>query len=218
MRRALARLLLASASAAVLGACGGAQPGAPDFRQAFGVIDAPCAAGLAPSTAVQHCVAHVVLQDAGGEGIGHATLQVPLKAARTGSPLAPAVCGMAIPDTPAGGYSDLVCNFDVPPGDTIAGFPVIGSIDYATGSTRTSAGFDFGGAGSLILAAATLLLALALLLAAPWRRGTPAVLLAPAASADELGPDRSPESRPAPRVMERRRDVDAEYDLPSIPR
>lgn len=208
---ARAGAILAFGFAFLLGACGG-QHGAPQFEEAFGAIDSPC--GGAASDVLQHCTAHVLVVNRGGEGVGHVTIVIELKDAKAGSsPLAAAVkCGRSVPETPAGGYADLVCNFDVPPGKTTAPYPTLQSIDYQVANVRGSLGFDFTGASILILAGAVLLLGAATLIANSGRRV--------ATTSDRAVP---PAPRPDPVASRRESDkkrveVEAEYDIPNLPR
>lgn len=158
------RLAPAACGALLLAGCGSLQ-GPPNFQQAYGIVDEPCAA----SKAVSHCMAHVLLVNHGGEGVGHATVVVPMKdSAGSASAISTAKCGTAIPNTPAGGYADLTCAFDLPVGKTLATAPSLSAVDYtaAAGPGSGSSVGDISGIGTLALAAAAGLLAIVALVAA----------------------------------------------------
>jgi hypothetical protein len=167
----------------------------------------------------------VAVVNHGGEGIAHVVLQVPMKDAKTGSPAATATCGTSVPDTPAGGIADLVCNFDLPPGKLVATYPSVKSLDFVAGTSPTSSTFDFMGITTLILAGATLLLALTMLVSAPWRRVTaaPQALAQRATEDDGVRPYRvdpvtpPPVARPHEPASKSPADIDSEYDLPRMP-
>lgn len=196
----------------------GAQAQAPVFVEVSGGVQLPCAIGAPASKVVQHCTARVVLANKGGEGLAHVTIIVPLVDAKGGSASVTSVkCGRSVPDTPGGDTAELLCDFDLPPGKTVATYPVIGSVDYIAASPHGSPGFDFTGAGTLVLAGATVLLTVALLIAAPWRRGSPVRSVAPEVHADKPGVSSASASGRARSRSSRRDDIDAEYNLPSMP-
>lgn len=165
------RLAPAACGALLLSGCGSLQ-GPPNFQQAYGIVDEPCAA----SKAVSHCMAHVLLVNHGGEGVGHATVVVPMKdSAGSASAISTAKCGTAIPNTPAGGYADLTCAFDLPVGKTLATAPSLSAVDYTAAAGSSSSAGDVTGIGTLALAAAAGLIATVALVAAlagGRRRGT----------------------------------------------
>lgn len=203
------RLLAGSALAWawMLASCGTqAAGGNPQFVQAFGDFDSPCSAHAPAATTVQHCIARVVLTNQGGEGYGHLTLIVKMKPAAGGSEDPPPVrCGGSIPDTPPGGHAQLVCNFDVPPGQTLTDFPVVQSIDFVGPSSAAGSGSSTGQILSLILTAATALLALAaLIVVASGRRPSPV--------------NEVPVPEPASRKQAGIESANAEYELPQLPR
>lgn len=145
----------------LLTGCGSLQ-GPPSFQQAYGIVDEPCAAGKA----VTRCTAHVLLVNRGGEGLGHATIAIPMKdASGTAGAISTVKCGTPIPRTPAGGYADLTCDFDLPAGKAVNTVPSLSTVDFtvAGGSSAKTAGDDAGGLATLALAATAALLALATL-------------------------------------------------------
>ncbi len=197
------------------------------FVEVSGSVASPCAIGAPAANVVEHCTAHVVLANNGGEGLAHVTIVVPLKDAKGGSaPIGSAKCGRAVEDTPAGGRTDLTCNFDLPPGQSVASYPFLGSVEYIAASPRGSSGFDFAGAGVVVLAGAVTVLAFAVLLAGPWRKVAVAHQPVPAdvSRRPEVSPKVSRKPQPPPQRGEHQPDlktqnaIDSEYDLPSIPR
>lgn len=198
--------------------CGTAQQ-APKFEQAFGAIDSPCGINAAVSDAVQHCTAHVLLVNKGGEGLGHATMVVELKDPKAGASGAATIkCGRSIPDLPGGGYTDLVCAFDVPPGKAIGTVPSLQAIDYTAGVSRGSSTPDAGGISTLVLAGSTLLVGAATLVVAVRRRPSAAGENSTAAPA--AAPARA--AAPAPEASRRTSgspaDAATEYKIPPLPR
>jgi hypothetical protein len=153
----------------LLAGCGGSLQGPPDFQQVFSVVDQPCAA----SKLVSHCTAHVLVVNRGGEGIGHATVLVPIQttAASAARTVASVRCGRSIPDTPAGGFADLTCDFDLPGGKTASTYPTL-DIDFSAGTGSSSSGGDLGGLGTIGLATiAGVLAVFAFVMAVGGRRG-----------------------------------------------
>jgi hypothetical protein len=213
---------VAFASALLLTSCG-SQSGPPQFVQAFGEIESPCAIGASPSNVTQHCVADVLIENQGGEGYGHLTMVVQLKNEKSGTAPAPPVkCGSSIPDLATGGYADLTCAFDLAPGQSVANYPIVQSIDYAGTSSRGSSGSDPTGIAALILTMATALIALASLIVIGTTRRRPSVddakavpAEAPAQSATSQTPRSAARARRRP---SRPSSPDAEYDLPQLPR
>jgi len=201
----------------------GSQAGAPQFVQAFGAVDSPCAVQAAPLNTVQHCTGHVVLQNQGGEGYGHLTILVQVKDAKAGSaPVPPVKCGSSIPDTPAGGYSDLVCNFDLAAGQTLVTYPVVQSIDFVGASSRGSTDPSSSAISTLILTAATALLALASLVVVA-RAGRRPIAAEADATESSSPPSRSTLHTVEDVQQQERRRIkpggpDTEYDLPALPR
>jgi hypothetical protein len=149
----------------LLASCGGVLQGPPNFQEAFGAVDEPCAASNA---SVAHCTAHVVLVNNGGEGVGYITIAVPLKdstdvasSARTATS---ATCSQAVPDTPAGGAVDLACNFELPMHMTVANYPFVRNVAFSGATNATSSG-SISGVASVGLALVAALLALITLMA-----------------------------------------------------
>jgi hypothetical protein len=213
---------VAFASALLLTSCG-SQSGPPQFVQAFGEIERPCAIGATPSNVVQHCVADVLVENQGGEGYGHLTVVVQLKNEKAGSTPAPPVkCGSSIPDLAPGGYADLTCAFDLSPGQSVANYPIVQSIDYAGTSSRGSSGSDTTVIVALILTVASALIALASLIVIATSRRQPGVDDAEAAPAEAPAANAIPQTpRAAARAEHRQARLtgpDAEYDLPQLPR
>jgi hypothetical protein len=210
----------AIAFALLLTSCG-SQASAPQFVQAFGVIESPCAIGV-PASDAQHCVADVLVQNQGGEGYGHLTIVVQVQDTRAGSaPVPPVKCGTSIPDTPAGGYADLACNFDLAAGQSVATYPMVKSIDFVGMSSQGSSNSD-SSIATLILTAAAALLALASLIVVTRGRG-PASAIATDAAPSPVAAGSARETprvtRRAPRVSKKNAgDPDAEYNLPQMPR
>lgn len=213
LSRALGAVCALAAGLLVTG-CGTAQQ-APKFEQAFGAIDSPCGINAAVSDAIQHCTAHVLLVNKGGEGLGHATMVVELKDPKAGASGAATIkCGRSIPDLPGGGYTDLVCAFDVPPGKVIGTVPSLQAIDYTAGVSRSSSTLDAGGITALVLAASTLLLGVATLVAVVGRRPSTAGEDSVAAPARPAAP--APE--PSRRTSGSPADAATEYKIPPLPR
>ena len=174
----------------LLAGCGSQQQGVPDFQQAFGAVDAPCPVSGAASRA---CTAHVVVVNHGGEGIGHASIVVPLRDATATASSARAAsvvrCGKYIPDTPAGGAVDLTCSFTLPAGKTVASVPVLQDLDFqGTLGLSSSTGGSSGAAGfsvALIAAGAALIT----MGTAVIRRRRPGASIARSAPGEESVPD-----------------------------
>lgn len=210
------------ACALLLTSCGD-HAGAPHFVQAFGAVESPCAVQAAPPVVLQHCVADVLLQNQGGQGYGHLTILVQLKDAKAGSAHVPAVrCGTSIPDTPAGGYADLACRFDLAPGQSIATYPIVQAIDFVGASGGGSSDPSSTAIATLVLTAATALLAVAALIVVLGGGRRPIVVQANAGgSSSRASGATSPAPRgplPAQRASAKPGDPDAEYDLPTLPR
>lgn len=208
------RLLLAIFALLLLSGCGGRT--APQFVQAFGGVDGPCQIGANASELVQHCTAHVVLVNQGGEGFGRVTMVVPLKEAKNSSAAGGAMCAKVVPDTPSGAYADLTCDFDIPVGKTVASYPVLKSIDYVGASSGASSGFDYGAVGTMLLAGATVLLAAATLVTTLGRR--PAVEGQAAVPEEAVPSEPVRTAEPAQPSSKTRSKIDADYDLPELPR
>ena len=173
---AVALLLLPLAAA-----CGGSLQGPPEFVQAYGTVDRPC--GVGATGAATHCTAHVLLVNHGGEGIGHATIVVPLRdssAATSARTASAATCGRSIPDTAGGGGVDLTCDFDLPAGKTVASVPILQAVDFSAAAAGGSSSAG-GGMGTFALALVAAVLALVTLGAAAAGR------LAPSSSRPERG-------------------------------
>jgi hypothetical protein len=151
------------------------------------VVDEPCAS----SNAVSRCTAHVFLANHGGDGFGHATIVVPMSSlsAASATRTAPATCGTPIPETPAGGFADLTCSFDLPPGTTTAGTPHLRAVDFAFAMTFSSSGDQTSGIATLVLAAIAGLLAVVMLAGPIFGRrivaGTPSNQAAPEPDGDD---------------------------------
>jgi hypothetical protein len=173
----------------LLASCGGVLQDPPNFQEAFGAVDEPCAASNA---AIAHCTAHVVLINNGGEGVGYVTIAVPLKdstgVASSARTAISATCSQAVPDTPAGSAVDLTCNFELPVRMTVANYPFVQNVAFRGATNPTSSG-SISGVATVGLALAAALLALITLMAAVTGRRRsvgPQVMQAP-------GPDESAE-------------------------
>jgi hypothetical protein len=144
----------------LLTSCSGSLTGPPEFRQAYGTVDEPCAASKA---AVAHCTAHVYLVNGGGEGIGHATVAVTLKdegsAASSARTNLSVKCGTSIPDTAAGAEVDLTCPFDLSNGTAVAAPPILQAVDFTAAAGSVSSSGNAGGLVAIGLAVVAVLLA-----------------------------------------------------------
>jgi hypothetical protein len=146
---AMTLVILVSAST-VLAASG------PVFKEHFGAVDPPCP-GPSSSAGAGSCVAHVYLENSGGEGSGVVTMNVPLKGAAQA-----AQCQAVIPPTGGGEYVDVSCKFTMPPGAQLGSPPNVSDISVSVPGTlaSTAGGSDLTGIAVLVLAAVTTLLAL----------------------------------------------------------
>jgi hypothetical protein len=134
-----------------------------------------------------------------------------MKDAKGSSPATIVTCGTPVPDLASEGNIDLVCNFDLPPEKVVAGVPDVKSVDYVAATTSGSQGFDFTGAAMLILGGATLLLALAVLVAA---------LRRPAAMAGEgllAAESEEPDAAPAVPASQEQLPAAADPSPPALP-
>jgi hypothetical protein len=184
-----ATLTAAAVTAVLMSACSGPLQGAPSFQQTYGTVDPPC--GISTRATVSHCTAHVYLVNNGGEGIGHATIVVTLKAgsaAATAARLSPVKCGIAIPDTSAGGEVDLTCGFDLPAGTAIAAAPILQSVDFAGATKSGSSGGGLTEAVTLVIALIAALTAVVALVVAVARRRPVAAAVSPALDAARRQP------------------------------
>ncbi|HXA42094.1 MAG TPA: hypothetical protein VNV65_04165 [Candidatus Solibacter sp.] len=193
----LAVFAVVASAGTALGATG------PVFKQHFGSVDPPCPG--APNTAIAGtCIAHVDLENTGGQGSGVLTLNVPLKGAAQS-----AQCQAVIPPTGAGDFVDVSCKFAMPPGAQLATPPNVSDITVSaptTGSlTGSAGGSDLTGIAVLVLAVATALLAL----------GTFTVAQAARRAATAASRSQSPGQRPN---AAQPRPADDAYTLPALPR
>jgi hypothetical protein len=156
-----------------LGACSGSLQGPPSFTQTYGAVDEPCT----PSkVAASQCTAHVYLVNHGGQGVGLATIVVPLKdqsqAATAARLNQNARCGGYIPETSGGAEVDLACSFELPAGKVVSAPPVLLAVNFAAASGSSSSGDGVAGVISLGLAVvAALIAAAALVMALMGRAG-----------------------------------------------
>jgi hypothetical protein len=146
----LSRACVAAPALLLLAGCGGSLQGPPNFVQVYSVVDQPCA----PADGAAPCTAHVLVVNRGGEGVGHATVLVPMKdaAASSARTISTARCGQSIPDTAPGGYVDLTCAFTLPAGKSVATYPSL-DVDFSTSVTGSgSAAGNLGGIATFGLA------------------------------------------------------------------
>jgi hypothetical protein len=187
----------------LVSACGGSTAQAPQFQEAFGTLDSPCSLSAPAATSTTSCTAHVLLVNRGGEGVGHATMLVVLKDAKTGVS-SQVRCGRSIPDTPAGNYVDLACVFSVPAGSTIGAVPAVQGIDYSAAVPQSTPATDYASITVWVLAGAVLVVCLATLLLAVRPRSTDS----PREKHREAPQQPRPSKRDGP---------DAEYNFPTLP-
>lgn len=162
----IARLLIPACGLLLLNSCSASPQGQPAFDQEYGAVDEPCVA----SKVVARCTAHVLLVNHGGEGLGHATIVVPVRnsteTATSARVVATAKCGTRIPDTTTGGFADLTCDFELPVGKSVAGPPSLSSVDFTAAASTGSAGVDGISIATLVAAAVAGLLSVVALVAA----------------------------------------------------
>jgi hypothetical protein len=166
-------LLPAMAFALLMAGCSGSLQGPPAFEQTYGTVDEPCAAS---KTDAVHCTAHVYLINHGGEGVGLATIAVPVTnptaaTASTARRTSAVRCGGYIPDTAGGAVVDLSCGFDLPPGTSVAGAPILQAVNFSAAGAPSSSSGGVLGIVDVGLAAVAGLIAVVALLMAIGRRG-----------------------------------------------
>ena len=174
-------MLPALAFVLLMAGCSGSLQGPPAFEQTYGTVDEPCTAS---KTDAVHCTAHVYLVNHGGEGVGLATIAVPVTnpsaaAASTARRTSAVRCGGYLPDTAGGAVVDLSCGFDLPPGTSVAGAPILQAVNFSAAGAASSSSGGILGIVDLGLAAVAGLVAVVALLMAIAGRGRATGYLAP---------------------------------------
>jgi hypothetical protein len=98
-------------------------------------------------------------------------------------------CPVDIPLTPSGSTVDLTCNFDLPPGKTVASVPLVQTLGFTAPETSSSSsGGDTLGLATIGLAVIAAGIALFMLAGPVLARRRPAALAVPSSDAHKAPP------------------------------